>query len=590
MSLCDVPNDLLPMIVEKLSSRAAEVDDLMQTCARLAMAGAPVTTALAALLAEEVNVRTQMLHPNASAQAVADACSPNKKADRRGLATLAAAAGMRHQGVPVYMLRDRMRHREDRVGEACRVPLCAALFVLDMRYRYVSLTVARAMHPDRDLSGCRTSGKLLRLKDVRDAPVLRVDNARSAGRDVLDAIGGVFKRCGLAKPWHVRTLAQCAYEIKRHRLRAHVVGAGLPPHWCETYQFRTCLHRIVTIKRGDSGDSVGDGGDSAGAYDDIDDPCTAALVDQFSSCRDALVYVNITPAFLHARDGDLFRVANASIERALQKPGCFTTSPDASLTGAPSVAAVAALDLRISEGWAAYQLQEKAFGPTAPWAFRFVCTLTGVSIARVLQHAAAFNAVLVEVEATRGVAVDVDAYSVASHLYRSPHVNVSEIAGMVQTAAWIQASLRGLQTMLPLVGSMPAMVTVMSHIWRGSFPHGTPAHAPGLVYREARKRRHYVRKRPNAKDGVQLQIGDVLEAIDEIVFRSLAATSSDASSGLLVLRLDLARIVTRAYAPWLRRAGMTLAFGELQGLDAYLSTGRGALVDVPLDIISFSRL
>ncbi len=140
-------------------------------------------------------------------------------------------------GVPVVRkmaaMEDALGNSDDLVGPSCPIPRDAALYLLHLAWRRVSLAFARDTFCDRNFDVMRTCirPKVVRYRDMRSdddhaAPMMLHEVSPRLQRRVilLKQLDAEFEVAGKARPWRVRTQEQAAQYHRRERLLA----AGYP--------------------------------------------------------------------------------------------------------------------------------------------------------------------------------------------------------------------------------------------------------------------------------------------------------------------------------------------------------------------------
>lgn len=566
-TLSDLPNDVLPIIALCMSRRLVEVDDLMIDCANLAMCGNSTTSRLATHLGCEVNIRSQI------SPTVPDGCLPSKPVNKTELVKLSKAAGINCKGATAVQLRNHLSYEQRSVGDHCFVQVCAALHIMNLRVRRMPVYCAQILYSNCDLSGCQIVSNTYRYSDLRRSPPKVVDHLHMDQRNALSSVHQKFIDHQLSKPWYVRTDEDCSYAIKRVMLKRCVLGQDVPEDWCETYQFYECLNTLVAE-------------DGTNDNMDVEDlQPTRSLLETLRTIKAALVYMSIDPWDMDAFRTDLETLARSQIEARIMKPACFAMAADAVLADA-SVASIRALDERIVAAWADYRHAESAFANTWLWTWQLACSLPGHSMGSVVAHIKAFNTLLMEVS-SYGWHVDDEVFRISISVYLAPYIDDMEMLNNVLFVLWAVRIVPDYRTPCNIIGHANAIVSVLSHIWRGKFPSDTPPRVLTRVQAGTGKYTLKIRKYRTAKDARPVALGDLLLAVQELIDSSM---DMNYITVLMYFKNSLVCCITDTHEQWLRSNDMTITFGALHGFSEFLSRDGNQVSDVPNDIISLARV
>jgi hypothetical protein len=413
-------------------------------------------------------------------------------------------------------------------------------------------------------------------RDVRVAPATRELEAAAKRGSLLGDLRAIYKLYGLEKPWHVRTAGDADIDIKRRFLRERIVQMGLPESWVHCLQVTRALTSGTREDRG--------GSEQPGR----EDPVAAVLAD-LRTMYDAMKGVGFDPdAMCVERGDDLRHRAHAIVNNRIHRPECFLKCPDSRTPRMPSVAGVEQATARVHSAWTAYQAVESSeFGTATCWVWRFACDLPPCDLQDVVNHATIFNTLL-QMLIRDGRVLDTDTYHIAVDNYIHLDASLQTVYEQVSLHLYLRQYMPIVRGVCLLQGHAAPLMTVMARVAGGALPANTPAFAAGLIIKPVFNRRIYVRQRASSRDAMVVDLRTILNHVDEVVFNP-SKPALQHSGSFFMLRLFLAFIVAGRSQAFMQREGLTLTYGELQGLEAFLERG-GVLEDIPYDIISFARL
>jgi hypothetical protein len=396
MSLSDLPYDVLSIIAMRMTSTVREIGDVATTCANLAVCGSTETTRLSNLIAKELTIRSQV--DVKRDKSFDDA----RSAKRVHLQSLCEAVGV-DPDTTNSIMRNNLSAIEGDVGDHCRIPVPAAVSIIESKWRYISKTQALISYNDRDLKNCRTTKdkKLLLYKDVCNAPLWIIPYACDVVRDEILDYGLMFRKFGLNKRWKTQTRKDCIYDIVRHLIGQEIIRYELPDSWRNSSQVYECLWNIT--RGSDARDDI----DHINAlYIRVRDdphfnisslPETVRMLHHLRESYEILQHVGADVESLSTDISLKCRTEVVNICLRQQAPVCLSNCSDVNANEESTISDITQIIRNVDEAYARYKYDNSLFGSNSYHVDMFVTqNIRGESMQSIIDHARCFNNLLVE--------------------------------------------------------------------------------------------------------------------------------------------------------------------------------------------------